>query len=231
VRNSDLLIAISSCEYFEANKINDAQRDTWLPEANKLRVDYKFFHGQGATTKGDVIVLDVPDDYSHMSHKTKESLRWAFDMGYNFVFRCFPDTYVCVERLMTCQWDKADYWGDFRPGFFCCGGHGYCLSRKAMEYLINAPIKSDRGPEHPNWNAANAGAEDIWVGLILSEHPDIVRADAREVLEFAGQIMPGPEKRNTKVTSHLSDVVNVRPRPHNYDPIKMHEVHARWLNS
>ena len=51
-----LLIAVMSCEAYEVKGNNDALRSTWLPEACKLGIDYKFFHGTGAQNKEDVVV-------------------------------------------------------------------------------------------------------------------------------------------------------------------------------
>src|SRR6202034_2149949 len=126
-------------------------------------LQYKFFFGEGQNApqlEDSILLPDVPDDYGHLTYKTRASLRWAYEHGYEFVFRCFPDTYVRVDRLLQCAFTAVDYWGDFRneeggrpdggtgklmPTLqqaqnYASGGAGYWLSRKAFSFLIDAPI-------------------------------------------------------------------------------------------
>src|SRR5438477_11128292 len=94
-----LLIAINSCASYEFAGANEALRKSWLPDAGKNGFDYKFFLGHWAKTGGDIQYVDAPDDYNSLCYKTLESLRWAVAKGYDFVYRCYPDTYVRPERL------------------------------------------------------------------------------------------------------------------------------------
>src|SRR5947209_1793552 len=112
------LIAISSCYDFERNGNNHALRDTWLPDVAKVPdLDYKFFmgFGQGAESAelpSDCVFLpDVEDGYGTLTYKTRASLNWAHERSYDFVFRCFPDTYVRVDRLMRSGFEAYDYFG------------------------------------------------------------------------------------------------------------------------
>jgi hypothetical protein len=205
-----LLVSISSCESFETAGLNQPMRDTWLPDAVKLGIDYKFFHGSGSTPKSDVIVLPVDDGMGGLTEKAKAKAKWAFENGYDFVFSCFPDTYACAERLLTCGFEEFDYFGDVyqHPGGapYCQGGAGYFLSRKACETLFRDPTS------YLN--------DDCWIGDVLKRE-DIRRGDSRE-FKYVG---PGPLKTNTVVSNHLST------QPGGYTVDKMPAEHKRWLDS
>jgi hypothetical protein len=231
------LIAISSCGDFEANGNNQALRDTWLPDLEQFGVDYKFFFGVGqdAPELPDSIVLpDVPDDYGNLTYKTRASLRWAHAQGYDFVFRCFPDTYVQVERLMASGFAVNDYHGDFRseeggrtdggtgeyrPTLqeaqnYASGGAGYWLSRRAFEFLLNAPVtgvwRDDLTPY----------VEDLWVGNILGKCGLTLNYfDDRRFCNHGSRMWPNPA--NYLITAHMSC-------PDRYDKTTMYAAHEAW---
>ncbi len=204
------LISISSCEYFEKNGLNQPLRDTWLPEAVKLGFDYKFFHGEGATPKDDVVILPVVDELYGLTEKAKAKARWAFAAGYDFVFSCFPDTYTRPERLLTCGFENYDYLGnvyqfpDSAP--FCQGGPGYFLSRKACLYVL--------GREASYLN------DDTFIGDTLNR-ADIKRGNHVGFTAFG----PGPIANNETVTNHLST------QPGGYTASSVLDEHRRWLES
>lgn len=229
------LIAISSCWDFEKNGNNNALRETWLPDvASFPDLDYRFFvgFGQGAESAelpNDVVLLpDVPDDYGHLTYKTQASLRWAHAQGYSHVFRCFPDTYVRIDRLMACGFRDFDCWGDFRgdPSTnevshqraqnYASGGPGYWLIRRAFELLLEAPVtgvwRDDITPY----------AEDLWVGNILGLHLDLNLRyfdDTKRFINRGSHHWPTPE--NDFISSHLSC-------PDRYDKAMMYAAHAPW---
>jgi len=226
-----VLIAISSCGDFESNGNNQAMRDTWLQdlrrymwgtvqEPNCRPIDYKFFFGvgQGEPELDDSVILrEVPDDYGHLTYKTRASLIWAHREGYDFVFRCFPDTYVRVDRLMACGWEQHDYLGDFRreeggrtdggtgeyrPTLqeaqnYASGGAGYWLSRKAFTCLLDQPVTGV-------WrDTITPYAEDLWVGNRLGKCGITLNYfdDARFV-NHGSDFWPKPD--NQAITAHMS---------------------------
>ena len=207
---SKLLVSISSCQYFEKTGLNQPLRDTWLPELTRLGVDYKFFHGAGATPKSDVVVLPVVDELYGLTEKAKAKAKWAFDSGYDYVFSCFPDTYVNPERLLNCGFENYDYLGNIHqfPGSapFCQGGPGYFLSRKACEIIFSSPL-----------NYLN---DDCFIGDLLNR-ADIKRADHRGFTAFG----PGPLRGNDTITNHLST------QPGGYTANSVPDEHKRWLES
>jgi len=157
------LIAVSSCERDVTNGNNRAMRQTWIKEMPHVEgFDYKIFYGRGdRRLQPDEVRLDVMDDYKSLPYKTRESLRWALDHNYEFIFRAFTDTCINPYRLRTSGFTRFDYLGCF-PGGYCAepdakghyayasGGPGYFLSSRAAE----AAVKED--PDH--W------AEDLWIG-------------------------------------------------------------------
>lgn len=223
-----LLIAISTCYDFEKNGSNQTLRETWLPEVCKLDgVDYRFFigHGQGgedAELFSDTVLLNVDDGYGALSYKTQHSLRWAAAEGFDYVFRCFPDTYCRPERLVLCGFHGSDYYGDFRgetcgPDNYPSGGPGYFLSRRAYELLLEAPIEGV--------HRVSTYAEDLWVGQILNRHRDkgLKYFDDTRFINH-GTRGPGPLRSNTIISTHLSC-------PDRYYPDRMREKHSEWLAS
>jgi hypothetical protein len=143
--------------------------------------------------KEDEIILHVPDGYLYMSYKTKESHRWAIDNGYEYIFQCFPDTFIHLHRLISSGYANHDYIGHRIgdvPPLYASGGCGYWLSRKASRLLINEPIK--------DW------AEDRWVGDTMYKNKIILFNDTR----YRG--MPDyPNTSNNVITSHLCDTPRV----------------------
>ncbi len=222
-----LLIAISSCFDFEKNCTNNAIRETWLAELDGV-ADYRVFYGTGqgaesAPLRSDEVFLpEVDDGYGDLSRKTQHSLRWAAEHNYDFVFRCFPDTYCRPERLATCGFAERDYYGDFRrehcgPDNYPSGGPGYFLSRRAFELLLDAPIEGV--------HRVGVYAEDLWVGQILNRHRDksLKYFDDARFLNH-GTRTAGPLKSNTIISTHLSC-------PDRYYPDRMREKHQQWLDS
>ncbi len=235
------LIAISSCWDFEKNGNNAALRDTWLPDIARFpSLNYKFFIGRGqgaesAELPDDCIFLpDVDDGYGFLTYKTRSSLRWAHEGGYDFVFRCFPDCYVRLDRLMACGFETHDYHGDFRseeggrteggtgeyrPTLqeaqnYASGGAGCFLRQRAFEHLLDAPIlgvwRDDLTPY----------VEDLWVGNILGKcGMKLEYFDDQRFCNHGSRIWPRPT--NDLITAHMSC-------PDRYDKAMMYAAHAAW---
>ena len=225
------LIAISSCWDFEKNLSNDALRKTWLPDVSEFPgLEYKFFvgHGQGAESAmlpDDCVLLsEVPDGYGHLTYKTRASLRWAHEREYSFVLRCFPDTYIRVDRLMACGFEGFDYFGDFRrectESFalnYASGGPGYWLSRKAYQHLLDAPILGIWRDELMTY------VEDMWTGNILGRARqaghELSYFDDPRFMNHGSRHWPSPD--NELISSHLSC-------PDRYEKETMYAAHGAW---
>lgn len=201
-----ILVAISSCQAFEDQGLNDPLRNTWLKDLPE-RWDYKFFHGRGALPKDDVVLVDCDDAYFDLTSKTKLKIKWALDNGYDWVYMCFPDTYASAVRLQESGFNQYDYYGSFycHPGGtpYCHGGPGYFLSRKAMEILNSVDTN------YPN--------EDCWVGDNL--YGKVTSGD-NPGFAYCG---PGPQKDNKHISNHLST------QPGGYVGTNHYSEHALWL--
>lgn len=208
-----LLIAINSCGGYEKDGFTTDLRETWLPDATKAGIDYKFFVGHNADAKDDVIKVDAGDTYEDLGWKSVEKFRWALNHGYDYAFGADCDTYICPERLLTCGFEQFDYYGDFfhedlrqtyphaSNGMFCQAGPGFFMSRKAMERFI-AEYRE--------------GVSDNLIGEIMKRHSDIKIGDGswKRFTTCLFPDDPGPRKYNDIITCHLS---TVRPDgDHNY---------------
>ena len=217
----NVLIALSSCERDERLGLNRPARETWLHEAVSLGLDYKFFHGRGASPQGDVIVVDAPDDYPGLTYKTQEKLKWAMTHGYESVFVGFNDTYARPERLLERIALGHDYYGNVytHPEFgrYCQGGVGYLLNKRAVS-AVNSDTDTPYNP-----------SEDAWVGkaLLRAGIEPVTTGDFVGTGQYWDHHEDPPLKTNKVVTCHLSYLTtNLRFRPDH-----MYDVHNRWLRS
>ncbi len=247
------LVAIMSCESYRVNGNNQALRDTWLPDvAKELGLEYRIFMGQGSKIEnGDEVLLDVPDDYSHVSFKGREVHKYALENGYDFIYKCYPDTYLCPSRLMKSGFQDYDYVGNFacklRTGQqYCTGGTGYWLSKKAYRLLIAYPIPVEVtvspkrelrarvwrpnqvvvAPPAPLKINTLSWAEDMWAGLALAKYPDL--KCLHDVRYEEDVYSSGPEKSNAKISLHLSRAT-VEGQSALYDKQWMYDKHNNWL--
>jgi len=144
---------------------------------------------RGFVMKDDIVVLPIPDDYKHMSYKTRESLRWATrpEQDFDFIFRCCCDTYIDFPRLMLSGFERHAYiaGGVLQPNNYGIGGPGYWLSKDATRPVVAAPVT--------DW------AEDRWVGGILHRSGIPVHVDRRYV-----NYPQHPQKSNDLITSHIA---------------------------
>jgi hypothetical protein len=177
-----VLIGILSCH--QRTPGPQAQRRTWLKDAVRLAIEYRFFLGapqqpipfdprrpESARIESERIIrplpdqvfLDVPDTYAQLPQKTRAMIRWAYDKGYDFLFKCDDDTFVHAERLLQSDFSKHDYSGFARTTSVfgagkevthAQGGAGYWLSRKAMALILKYDFTME-------------GAEDINVARVL----------------------------------------------------------------
>ena len=202
-----ILVALSSCQAYERDGRNQSVRDTWLRDLPE-GWDYKFFHGQGSSHGQDIVNVNCDDGMNDLTYKTQGKLRWAVEHGYDFVFCCFPDTYACVERLVTCGFESADYFGTVychKDGIpYCQGGAGCFVSRKACEAFISSQI--------PHYVA-----EDCILGNVLMTHN--IRPTHCHDFHQSGE---GPLKRNSTITSHLSN------RAGGFTAAAMHAENKNW---
>jgi hypothetical protein len=220
-----VLIGILSCHQRKPGP--NAQRKTWLKEAIRLAVEYRFFLGapiqpplpdprrqaslqtwKPILPMSDQVFLDCPDTYPQLPQKTRAMIRWAFDAGYDFLFKCDDDTYVNVERLLASGFEAHDYsgfvrttsvFGNGKEVSHAQGGAGYWLSRKAMALIL----QHDRTTE---------GAEDINV--------------ARTLKSLGISPVHDPHYQPAMATVPLPS--NYQVTAHDCNPDDMFEIHQRF---
>ena len=111
---------------------------------------------------------------------------WALTHGCDYVFNCFCDTYVDIEKLMHSGFEEHDFIGMTYDTNRCPqGGGGYWLSKKCLEILVSAHVDF--------W------ADDGWAGFTLPKHGVLLHNDLRY-----GQYPDGvPTPQNDIITTHL----------------------------
>lgn len=218
------IITITTCKQNIARQ--QALKETWVPQARETGYDVEFFDGAR---------LNVPDDYIHITLKTKGILQYVFDRSYSHHLKLDDDTYVEVDRL---NFSSVDYGGVYChasdigcmehgiytepfptgtfPHWYISGG-AIWLSRKSIKILVETPLGID-------WS------DDRWIGHTLVEAgitrtilPDFclysrVPKEQREHLEYAiiTQV-PDPEtiykihQRKTHYVSSPSPPLPVLP--------------------
>lgn len=185
---------------------------TWLKDSS---VAYK------ALSDSDLGLVEIDQhDNANDPIRTKRMIgmvRWAYDEGYDHLFRTDTDAYVWVNRLLKCGYENFDYMGfcrdriqprySGRPDEWCIvtahGGIGFFLSRRAMEILLNAPV--ERYADGKYWG-------DLWTGHQLWKHGINCHRDTRFL-----------DGGRTAVSSHHG---NITPDdlPENHPYISIHPV-------
>lgn len=150
-------------------------QSTWLKDSP---VD---FHG---FTDADLGLTEIDQHQNAIDPirtlRTQLMVRWALERGYDYLFRTDTDTYVWVNRLLACGFEKHDYMG-WCVGFprhleqdwamnTAHGGVGFFLSRKAMEIVANAPV--EKYVDGKYWG-------DLWAGHQLWKQGIYCHQDTR----------------------------------------------------
>jgi len=164
-----ILIAITAC-HKRADYCN-YQRGAWV---TKIGGPYKhrFFYGAGSHPFNypDEVQLDVPDDYDNLALKIRAMLTWAYQEGFDAVFKCDDDTYLFPERLAALK--RFDYAGEAREfdglGSKICSGGGYWLSRRALKAVVTSDKKLHYKYFHSNPNPGwRLMQEDWWIATVM----------------------------------------------------------------
>lgn len=170
-----ILIGILTCH--ARRELANVQRETWLEAAKLLGIEVKFFLGEGPYFGSDELATGSLDDYEHMTDKARICYQYAHEEGFDWLFTCGDDTWLHPRRLMKFieEHKDHDYVGHLRgevgelPDDYASGGPGTLFSRKALEFLVQAPPTDDQ-------------AEDRWAGLALAAAGFTLQKDHRLLL-------------------------------------------------
>jgi hypothetical protein len=136
--------------------------------------------------KGDEVVLHVPDGLVHVAYKARLAWYWALCSGYDYVFNCFCDTYIDIDKLMSSGFEKHDFIGMTYDTNRCPqGGAGYWLSKKCLEVLAQAHVDF--------W------ADDGWAGWTLPKSGIYLHHDPR----YGQYPEATPTRHNDIISTHL----------------------------
>jgi hypothetical protein len=205
---SKTLIGITTCHPYRDRAA--AIRNTWAREVE--HADVRFFFGRGPKLHDDEVILDCPDGYQYLTHKTQLMRRWAIAQDYDRVIKADDDCYLRPERLAKVA--PLDYIGRLRgpsgnyPAPYC-SGFCYVLSRRALEAL--APIE---------WQSDDDFAEDRWTGNQLLRLAIAPVNDPHFIVEYSkNSAVSGrePPLRGNRVVASCE-----------YRPDLMHTVHQQF---
>lgn len=152
--------------------------------------------------KDDEVILNVPDDYYHITYKMRAEHRWAVENNYDFMFQTSGDIYINLKNLMSSGFESHDYVGLSIPSnglypnvtHYAGGSVGYWLSNKASRIVVNSPVDF--------W------CDDIWAGqrMFLNNIP-----------------LFSDHRYGTSITKHLGDMGEGTFGT--YDPKYMYKAH------
>jgi hypothetical protein len=206
-----LLIAIpvkTAPHYFERAK---ACEETWLKDCP---CDYKFF------SDADLGLTEINQHDNEndpiRTWRTKLMVTYAYENGYDYVFRVDSDAYVWVNRLLNCGFEQYDYMGwclnAANQTDWCLntahGGVGFFLSRKAMKIVVDAPVEKYADGKY--WG-------DLWAGQQLYKagihcHRDTRFLDGSSHTNHHGNIAA----KELPLNHHYVSVHPVNPCPDNF---------------
>jgi Galactosyltransferase len=185
-----LCCGVLSCHKHAARR--EACLVTWANVTQRDDVDLVFVLGGGRSPwpvrEGCLLHCPCPDDYDSLSMKTRWLCLWAIsNYAFDFLFKCDDDTYVHVDRLLTCD-AQGDYRGGEIPGHdygHASGGAGYRLSRNAAIH-VGAFLDG------------SASYEDWMVWKLLSRAGIRLQSDSR----FHYNCDRPPAQDNDQITCH-----------------------------
>ena len=110
---ADTLVVIYSCRKNTDTRI-DAIRRTWVQDLVARGIPYLFLVGDGDDSiDGDVLALDVSDDYEDLPKKTLAMIDWVYaNTSFRYLFKIDDDCHLDVARLLACMaYRKHHYYG------------------------------------------------------------------------------------------------------------------------
>jgi hypothetical protein len=233
------LILVISCVKHELKGINQAIRDTWLPDAKALDFDVRFFIGDGTTTGEDESVL--LNSFNSRTRVFQGKITEDPDISLmpvqsDQVILNIPDGYIYSTHKFreACRWafkQGFDYVFQVLTDTFVvpsrlasCGfeKHDYIGTANNERTAIGGGAGmwlSRKAIQHLVNAPVDMWVHDGWVGKILLEKGIDLTHDPRYT--NLGQQEP-PMKSNDAITSHIANTPTV------YDPKIMYKLHREF---
>lgn len=150
----------------------EVQKETWIKDAYRAGIPVFIVVGrpnQPDCLVDDILYVDAPDEYEHLSKKIYRAIRYIYDnLSVDYLFKIDDDCMVNIPLLVLSNYDEFDYVGGMLVGgeltapdwhfgkcdnhilndrlfhtpeklFWYGGQYGYFLSRKAMEKIALCP--------------------------------------------------------------------------------------------
>lgn len=197
---------------------------TWLKDCG---VDYKGF------TDAE-LGLDE-NDPTIRQHRTRLMVKYAYDAGYDFVYRVDADAYVWVNRLLASNVFQYDYVGNCldypkhleidRGRRTAHGGAGFILSRRAMEIIKDwRPFPQSDGIY---WGDIGTG-ELLWTRDIYC-HRDQRFVDKGDG-NFTADEIPAEHNFISVHPIEPQNLAGFKPLPDQTTPIdfNLFDIHPNW---
>jgi len=210
----DIIFLILSAK--NNKKHRDAQKNTWL---KNCPFPYFFIVGdetaQKTIIKNNTIITNCKD--TELPKKLLLAYKYINNnFSFSHAFACDDDTYVVLDRLVSCGYKKYMYMGTcytFEKGTreglgHAEGGAGFFLNKEAIERITQIPL------DHPILE----GPSDTAIGDLAKMYNIKLRSDDRFVQGYSIKKRHGelPTPFNQKITSHY------------VDPDLMYKIHVQF---
>ena len=141
----------------------NAIRDTWAKDIEpfKNRVTLRFVYGEPhnrAALPDEIFLEGIPDDYESLPLKTVAIAKHTVENGYDFVFKCYDNTAVYMDRLVRELIENRFDYAGWCNAKACMAGPGYFLSKRACKILATQGSNPGRG------------TEDVWISKIMDHN-------------------------------------------------------------
>lgn len=180
-------LGITSCKRFDERR--QACRETWLRDARRHSIEYRFVTGEQVNDGHDVLVAGCEDDYSNVWKKTLVLLKYALSVpDWTHFIKADDDSYMVLERVLPSL--CADYGGALNNHEDVPYGSGAAsyLSRKAVEIVVQ--------------EMKGGGFDDLEIGRILHRKGIAFVPDERWSSSMRNETPPLPKPDNDSITTH-----------------------------
>lgn len=195
---NELIILILSGKNFKERR--EVQRKTWLKDTH---IPYYFILGEKDPDLKEDNILWVNTKDDELARKVILAYRDTLkNYDFSHIFTCDDDTYVVIQRLITCNYENHMYMGTgytFSEGKrkgkkHAEGGAGFFLSQEAVKRITQCPI------DHEILN----NPSDIAIGDLAKMYDIKFHNDNRFIQGYSEKKTHGefPTPFNNKITSH-----------------------------